>query len=145
MFRTYRKSANDDFLDSSQTRDNTYLTWRHNAKPAAARQRPCATGSRSLAWEGIALIGMYWRPLRASSAPTIFLAIAIGCFANWVRTRTFHCMIAGPLFLVVGFLLLLSEFNAIQLDREWLCPIVIIGIGVAYLLEWRYAQHSAKG
>jgi len=90
-----------------------------------------------IAWGGIALIGMYWRPLRASSAATIFLAMAIGCFANWLRNRTFHCVIAGPLFLIVGFLLLLSELNAIQVNREWLWPTVLIGIGVAYLLEWR--------
>jgi hypothetical protein len=98
-----------------------------------------------IAWGGIALIGMYERPLRASSAATIFLAMAIGCSANWFRNRTFHCVIAGPLFLIVGFLLLLSELNAIQVNREWLWPTVVIGVGVAYLLEWRYAQRSAKG
>jgi hypothetical protein len=78
-----------------------------------------------IAWGDIALIGMYWRPLRASSAATIFLAMAIGCLTNWLsynRNRTFHCVIAGPLFLIVGFLLLLSELNSIQVNREWLWP-----------------------
>jgi hypothetical protein len=98
-----------------------------------------------IAWGSISLIGLFWRPLRASSAATIFLAMAIGCCANWLRNRTLHCVIAGPLFLIVGFLLLLSDLNAIRVSREWLWPSVVIGVGFSFLLEWRYTQHSAKG
>jgi hypothetical protein len=71
------------------------------------------------------------------------------CFVN---KFSFQCrnQVGAPFFFllkipIVGFLLLLSELNVIQVNREWLWPAVLIGIGVACLLEWRYAQHSAKG
>jgi hypothetical protein len=71
--------------------------------------------------------------------------MAIGCCANWLRNRTLHCVITGPLFLIVGFLLLLSDLNAVQVTHEWLWPSVVMGVGFAFLLEWRYTQPSAKG
>ena len=37
-----------------------------------------------------------------SSEATCLFAMAIGCFANWLRNRTFHCAITGPLFLIGG-------------------------------------------
>ena len=50
-----------------------------------------------IAWGALSPIGLYWHPLHASAAVTILLALAIGCFANWVRNRTFHCALTGPL------------------------------------------------
>lgn len=98
-----------------------------------------------IAWGGLALAGLYWRPLRASSAATILLAMAVGCFANWFRNRTFHCAITGPLFLLLGLASLLMELRVIQLDSRWIWPVVLLGAGVAYLLEWRYARRSSQG
>ena len=97
-------------------------------------------------WGVLALVGIYWLPLRASSGATIFLAMSIGCFANWLKNRTFDCVITGPLFLIVGSLFLLSELSAIHINSNshlvWL--VVLIGIGVAYLLERQYAQPSSN-
>jgi hypothetical protein len=51
-----------------------------------------------VAWGVLSLIGLYWFPLHALSAATILFAMAIGCVANWLRNRTLHCAITGPLF-----------------------------------------------
>ena len=59
-----------------------------------------------IAWGMLSLIGIYWRPVHASSGFTCLFAMAIGCFANWLRNRSFHCAITGPLFLLAGVVLL---------------------------------------
>src|SRR5216684_5658517 len=59
-----------------------------------------------IAWGALSLIGIYWRPLRASSAATCLLAMAVGCLANWVRNRTYHCAVTGPIFLIAGVVFL---------------------------------------
>ena len=96
-----------------------------------------------LAWGVLSLIGIYWRPLHASSEATCLFAMAIGCFANWRRNRMFHCAITGPLFLIGGVMFLLSGVHVIHVSTRWVWPFVLIGVGIAFLLEWLYAQRSA--
>lgn len=96
-----------------------------------------------MAWGVLSFIGIYWSPLRVSSEATCLLAMAIGCVANWLRHRTFHCAITGPLFLISGGMLLLSGLRLIHVNTHWVWPTVLIGVGVAFLLEWLFAQHSA--
>jgi hypothetical protein len=67
-----------------------------------------------IAWGVLSLIGIYWRPLHASSAAAILLAMATGCFANWIKNRSFHCIFTGPLFLVGGVAFLLSDGLMVQ-------------------------------
>ena len=69
-------------------------------------------------------------------------SMTIGCFANWLRNRTFHCAITGPLFLIGGVMLLLSGMRVIQINTHWVWPFVLIGVGVAFLLEFLYAHRS---
>jgi hypothetical protein len=91
------------------------------------------------------LAGVYWRPLAASSAACL-LAMAIGCFANWLRNRSYHCAITGPLFLAGGLVLLFSGMHLIAFNIGWVWPFVLIGTCVAFLLEWRYAKRpESKG
>jgi hypothetical protein len=96
------------------------------------------------AWGVLSLVGIYWVPLHASSAATCFFAMAIGCFANWLRNRTFHCAITGPLFLIGGVMFLLSGVRVIHVNTRWVWPLVFIGVGVAFLLESLYAHRSAS-
>ena len=70
--------------------------------------------------------------------------MAIGCLANWMRSRTFHCAITGPLFLIGGLIFLLSGVRVIHVDTHWVWPFVLIGVGIAVLLELVYAQRSAS-
>ena len=96
-----------------------------------------------IAWGGLSVMGIYWRPLHASSAATILFAMAIGCLANWLKNRTFHCVVTGPLFLIAGVAFLLSSVRMIRVQALWVWPFVVIGTVMAFLLEWRYAKRSA--
>ena len=96
-----------------------------------------------IAWGVFSLIGIYWRPLQALSAATILFAMAIGCAANWRRNRTLHCGITGPLFLIAALVLLLSDVTGTHVNSLLVWPFVLIGVGVAFLLEWRYTRLSA--
>jgi hypothetical protein len=97
-----------------------------------------------IAWGLLSLVGIYWNPFRAFSETTIFLAMAAGCVANWFRNRTLHCGITAPLFLMAGLVSLLSEMRVIYIDTHLMWPFVVIGIGIAFLLEWRYAARSSS-
>jgi hypothetical protein len=70
--------------------------------------------------------------------------MAIGCLANWLRNRTFHCAITGPLFLIGSLVFLLSGVRMIHVSTQWVWPFVLIGAGIAFLLERVYAQRSAS-
>jgi hypothetical protein len=94
-----------------------------------------------VAWAILGLVGLYWHPLSARAAQTILLAMAIGCFANWTKNRTFHCGITGPLFLIVAVLLLLSDTRIIRISDAFMWPTVLVGSGIAFLLGWRYTSH----
>ena len=93
-----------------------------------------------VAWEILSFIGVYWHPLHASAAPAILFAMAIGCSANWIKNRSFHCGITGPLFFIAGIVLLLSELRVTHFNLAFVWPVVCVGVGIAFLLEWRYAR-----
>lgn len=65
--------------------------------------------------------------------------MAVGCLGNWLKNRSFHCVITGPLFLVGGVTFLLSGMRMLHVNTRWVWPFVFIGVGVAFLLEWLYA------
>jgi hypothetical protein len=96
-----------------------------------------------VAWGALSLIGIVWHPLRAASPSTCLFAMAIGCFANWARNRTFHCGVTGPLFLIAGIVFLLSGERRLHISPTLVWTIVLIGTLSAFLLEWRYAKHPA--
>jgi predicted membrane-bound mannosyltransferase len=97
-----------------------------------------------VAWGVLSLIGIYWHPLHALSPATTLFAIAIGCAANWRRNRTLHCAITGPLFLIAGLVFLLSDMTETHVNSLLVWPFVAIGVGIAFLLEWRYTRLSAS-
>jgi len=70
--------------------------------------------------------------------------MAIGCLANWLRNRSFHCVITGPLFLIGGLIFLLSGVQMIRVNTRWIWPFVLIGVGIALVVERRFAQPSAS-
>jgi hypothetical protein len=70
--------------------------------------------------------------------------MSISCLANWLRNRSFHCTITGPLFLIGGVVFLLSGVRMIHVNTLWVWPSVLIGIGIAFLLEQRYGKRPAS-
>ncbi len=97
-----------------------------------------------IAWGVLSLIGVYWRPLHAPSEAACLFAMAIGCLANWLRNRSFHCAITGPLFLLAGVVFLLSDARTDRVNSVWIWSLVLLGTGIAFLLEWRYAKRRAS-
>jgi hypothetical protein len=63
------------------------------------------------AWGLLSLVGLVWHPLHARSAATILFAAAIGCFANGVKNRTYHCSMTSWIFLAGAV--------AFSADRHW--------------------------
>jgi hypothetical protein len=110
------------------------------SSPAAMCYWFCAS---LIAWGVLSVIGIYWNPLQAVSAATILFAMAIGCVANWLRNRTFHCGITAPLFLIAAVVFLMSDMALIHVNSLLVWPFVLIGVVVAFLLEWRYTRLSA--
>jgi hypothetical protein len=88
----------------------------------------------------IGFAGIYWHPVRFGSPAAILLALAAGCFANWSRNRTLHCAITGPLFLIVGLLSLLSELLAFRFPGLLFNLILLFGVAIAFLIEWRFSR-----
>jgi hypothetical protein len=72
----------------------------------------------------------------------ILALISIG--ANWLKNRSFHCAITGPLFLIAGVAFLLAAVSVIHVNTGLVWQFVLIGIAIAFLLEWRYAKRSAS-
>ena len=95
-----------------------------------------------IAWGVLGVAGAYWRPLHWHSASTILFAAGIGCMANWLRNRTFHCAITGPVFLIAGVSFLLGDFGIAGMNARLVWSLVCLGAGIAFLLEWRYAKYS---
>jgi hypothetical protein len=70
--------------------------------------------------------------------------MAIGCLANWRRNRSLHCVVTGPLFLIGGVVFLLSGVHMIHVNPSWVWSFVVVGGGIAFLLEYLFAKRSAS-
>jgi hypothetical protein len=68
--------------------------------------------------------------------------MGIGCAANWVRNRSFHCAITGPLFLVAAIFFLLAGLRDVHVNARLVWSLLFIGTTIAFLPEWRYAKRS---
>jgi hypothetical protein len=93
------------------------------------------------------LLGRIWPELQHYGDTMILLALAAACFVNFGRNRTLHCGLTGPLFLVAAIVALLMETEIWSVDQNILWGVVLIGVAVAFLIEWRTMGrqgHSSK-
>ena len=97
-----------------------------------------------IAWGVLAVAGVYWYPLHWYSAATILFAAGIGCLANWLRNRSFHCVITGPLFLIAAILFLAGSLGLARVHVGLVWSLLFVGTGAALLLEWKHAKRSAS-
>ena len=95
-----------------------------------------------IAWIALAVAGAYWHPLRWYAASTILLAMGIGCVANWIKNRSFHCSLTAPLFLFGGLLFLLADRRVTRLNTPLIWSFIFVGTVIAFLLEWRFTRRS---
>src|SRR5215472_9400011 len=97
-----------------------------------------------VAWGLLSLVGLVWHPLHATSAVTILFAAATGCFANWMKNRTFHCSISAWVFLAGGMAFLLSDTGVMKIEARFIWPFVAAGTVLSFILEWRYATRPGR-
>jgi len=97
-----------------------------------------------IAWAVLSTAGNYWHPLHWYSASTILFAMAVGCVANWLRNRSFHCAITGPLFLIAAIFFLLADMRFTHVNASLVWSLLFIGTASAFLLEWRYAKRRVS-
>src|SRR5205807_6511214 len=95
-----------------------------------------------IAWGVLGVAGVYWSPLHWYSASTILLAAGIGCIANWLRNRSFHCVITGPLFVIAATLSLVGSLGLAHLHVSLVWSLPLVGMGVARLWERKYAKRA---
>ncbi|HJT69766.1 MAG TPA: hypothetical protein VJ731_06175 [Terriglobales bacterium] len=67
-------------------------------------------------------------------------AVGLSCVATFFRNRTFHCMITGPLFLLVAPAVALQTVGVWKVSAGLLWSVVLIVVGAALLLERKLAS-----
>jgi hypothetical protein len=83
------------------------------------------------------LLGAVWPPVRHYEDTVLLIALAAACFVNFHRNRTLHCKLTGPLFLVGAIVAMLAEAGVLHVEPSALWGIVLAGVGLAFLIEWR--------
>lgn len=93
----------------------------------------------AIVWGAFLLLHQAFPALEPYSGSLLFVAAGMACLANFARNRTFHCAITGPAFLLVAAVLALDGAGVWNVQMGVVWSIVLIVIGVALLLERRYA------
>jgi hypothetical protein len=113
------------------------------------RQRPfcCLTPRAACTWiaaffilYGLGLIVLHLEHIERYEGTALFVAMGLACFVNFAQDRTFHCAITGPFFLLVAVALALQSYGMWNVSKAALWPSVLIVVGIAFLLERRFAR-----
>jgi asparagine N-glycosylation enzyme membrane subunit Stt3 len=83
------------------------------------------------------LLATVWPAVQHYRDTVLLTALAAACVANFRRNRTLHCRLTGPLFLLGAIAALVTEAGFWRVDRSALWCVVLIGVGLAFLIEWR--------
>lgn len=67
----------------------------------------------------------------------LLVALGVACFLNFRQNRTLHCSITGPLFLLGAVAAALIEAGIWTVDLSVVWGIVLVGVGLAFIIEWR--------
>jgi undecaprenyl pyrophosphate phosphatase UppP len=86
------------------------------------------------------LLRLIWPPVGRYGDATMLTALTIACFVNFARNRTLHCALTGPLFLGAAIVALLTESGLWHVDQSVLWSVVLAGVIVAFVVEWRAAR-----
>lgn len=114
-------------------------------KPPTFGQSCCTTPSAIFFWAAMfvvfygasLLLGAVWPELRHYGDTLILGSLAAACFVNFGRNRTLHCGLTGPLFLGGAVVALLMEAGMWNVDQSVLWGVVVVGVAVAFVIEWR--------
>jgi hypothetical protein len=87
---------------------------------------------------GIGLFARSTWPVFEPYGDTLLLAaLGFACFINFGRNRTLHCGLTGPLFLIAAVVAFLMEAGVWDVNEDALWGLVLVGVALAFLIEWR--------
>jgi hypothetical protein len=89
---------------------------------------------------GLGLIVLHLEHIERYQGTALFAAMSLACFVNLAQNRAFHCAITGPFFLIVAVVLALQSYGMWDVSKAVLWPTVLIVVGIAFLLEQRFAR-----
>jgi hypothetical protein len=95
---------------------------------------------------GIALFARSTWPVFDPYGDTLLLAaLGFACFINFSRNRTLHCGLTGPLFLIAAVVAVLMEAGVWSINETALWGLVLVGVALAFLIEWRTVGRQEHG
>jgi hypothetical protein len=105
----------------------------------------CTTPSAMGFWAGAfvllygagLLLSSVWSGLDPYGDTLILVALGAACFVNFSRNRTLHCGITGPIFLAGAVAAAFVESGKWAFDLAVVWGIVLTGVGIAFVIEWR--------
>jgi hypothetical protein len=100
----------------------------------------CTWIAASLILYGLGLVVLHLEHLERYQGTVLFAAMGLACLVNFAQNRTFHCAIVGPFFLLVAVALALQSHGIWNVSKAVLWPTVVIVVGIAFLLEQRFAR-----
>jgi hypothetical protein len=112
---------------------------------AASRDLVASPWARGI-WYGLAflaLVGVRVHDLRPIIWTTSFGGSGLLCLVNVVRSRRFHCMYTGPIFLAGAAATVLRAAGAVALPWSWIGGSVFVGVVGA--LAWERLRGAPRG
>lgn len=85
------------------------------------------------------LVARFWPKLQRYGDTMILVALGAACFVNFGRNRTLHCGLTGPLFALAAIVAVSIEAGLWNIDEAILWGVVLAGVALAFLIEWRVA------
>jgi hypothetical protein len=83
------------------------------------------------------LVRATWPVLEPYGDTLLLVALGLACFINFSRNRTLHCGLTGPIFLIAAVVALLMEAGVWGVNEDALWGLVLVGVALAFLIEWR--------
>ena len=85
------------------------------------------------------LVKAGWPAVGPYGDTLLLVALGIACVINFGRNRTLHCGLTGPLFLLAAVVAALVEAGSWSTNMSVLWGVVLAGVAVAFIVEWRVA------
>jgi len=113
--------------------------------PRILAQSCCTTPAAACYWAAAfvlvygagLLLTAIWPTLEAYGDTMLLVAFGAACFLNFRQNRTLHCSITGPLFLLGALAAAMIEAGIWTVDLSVVWGIVLVGVGLAFIIEWR--------
>lgn len=114
-------------------------------KPGVLARSCCTTPAAMCFWAAMfvviygagLLVRSAWPAVQPFGDTLILVALAAACLINFGRNRTLHCGMTGPLFILGAVAAGLIEAGTWQFDMAIVWGVVLLGVGISFIIEWR--------